>query len=193
MAALAFVALPISAMAATVTFNSTALAPLHSSLGTNWTTPDGFINVKSTGGNIWLGATSLGVAGSGQAVQLYQQLNNNESLRFTFASPVTNVTFSRPAGIFPVSVFSYDASGNQVFSASATYPNSLLPRLNYGVNGADNTPILSFLLQGVTGTSTGISSISYEPVAIAPVPVPAAGFLLLGALGMLALRRRKAA
>ncbi|GGF78696.1 hypothetical protein GCM10011402_34160 [Paracoccus acridae] len=193
----AFAAMPFSAIAATVThvFNSTALAPLYGSQGTEWTTADGFLTISSTGGDIFIGANALGVARPGQAVQLYQQLNINETLRFSFAAPVTDVTFGRSAGTFPVNLTSYDETGDAVYSLSRSFPNSI--PVNPAVNGPDNLPILSFLLQGVSGTGAGIASITYTTADIpppAPVPLPAAGFLLLGGMGALyGMRRKKAA
>ena len=191
-AAVAVMTIPLSGMAAVVTqqFNSTALAPLFGSQGNVWTTPDGFITVESTGGAIHIGANALGVAGPTQAVQLYQQLNNNESLRFTFAAPVTDVTFGRSAGTFPINLTSYDALGDVVFSASRVFPNSL-PSSTV-VNGPDNTPILSFFLQGVVGTGAGIASITYTTIEASQVPLPATGLLFVAGLALMAgLRREK--
>ena len=191
-AAVAVLAMPVSGMAAVVTlqFNSTALAPLFGAQGNSWTTSDGFLTIESTGGPIYIGANALGVARDGQAVQLYQQLNVNESLRFTFAAPVTDVTFGRSAGTFPINLTSYDAEGDLVFSASRTFPNSLPS--GTVVNGPDNTPILSFLLQGVTGTGAGIASITYTTIEVAQVPVPATGLLFAAGRGLMAgLRRAK--
>ncbi len=191
-AAVAVLALPMSGMAAVVTqqFNSTALAPLFGAQGNVWTTADGFITIESTGGPIYIGANALGVARSGQSTALYQQLNVNESLRFTFAAAVTDVTFGRSAGTFPINLTSYDADGDLVFSASRAFPNSLPS--GTVVNGPDNTPILSFLLQGVTGTGAGIASITYTTIDVAQVPVPATGLLLgVGLAVMAGLRRAK--
>src|SRR5690606_11651522 len=140
---------------------------LFGAQGNQWTTPDGFITVESTGGPVYIGSNRLGVARDGQAVQLYQQLNGDESHRFTFGAPVTDVTFTRSGGPFPVNLSSYDASDNLVFTASATFPFSL--PLSTVVNGPDNDPILSFLLQGVFGSSAGIGSITYTTIDPSPV------------------------
>ena len=191
----AFIAMPVSALAAPFTVelkSSGSLATFFGDRGTEWTLPGGFMTIQSTGGSIWLGSDRLGVAGTSTNPAHRQQLNINESLRFTFAAPVTDVTFTRNGGPFPVNLSSYDAEGDLVFSASRAYPSSLPS--DTVVNGPNNTPILSFLLQGVFGSSAGITSITYTIAETAtPVSLPGTGLLLLGGLAAMAGIRRKQA
>lgn len=186
-----FMTVPASAMAAmiTQTFSSTALAPLYGSLGAEWTTPDGFITITSTGGDIFLGADRLGVAKAGETSAHNKHLNIGESLMFTFAAPVTDVTFGRNGGTFPIKLTSYGMNDALVFTTSAAFPYSL-PTATLA-NGPDNKPILSFLLEGVVGTGAGLTQITYTKADIAPVPLPASGLLLLGGLAALAGFRRR--
>lgn len=189
----AMLTMPASAMAAVVTqsFSSSGAGGIAGAQGTEWTTPDGFITLTSTGGPIYFGSDRVGVAKPGEASALGTTLNIGESLQFTFAAPVTDVTFTRNGGTFPVNLTSYDASGAKVYETSASFPNSL-PTATV-VNGPENKPILSFLLQGVTGTGAGITSITYTTIpAPAPVPLPAAGLLLVGGIAAMAgVRGRK--
>jgi hypothetical protein len=63
---------------------------------------------------------------------------------------------------------------------------------SFTVDGLDNLYALTFRAEGISNELGGF--IDDVSVSVAPVPVPAAGFLLIGALGgLVALRRRKAA
>jgi hypothetical protein len=59
----------------------------------------------------------------------------------------------------------------------------------FAVSAGQSFGFYSLATDGILGSSTGVA---YGNLEVAPVPVPAAGFLLVGALGgLVALRRRK--
>lgn len=185
-------AMPLTAMAATVTqnFNSIALAEFGAQ-GSSYTAPDGFITVASTGGDVWIGLNSIGVEGPPTFPLQNAIINNGESLLFTFSSLVTDVSFTKTSRFFSGILTTFNEIGDEIFTISSAFPLQLPTT---GINGPNNTPLKSFLIEGVFGTAAGITSITYTTVDTpAPVPLPAAGLLLIGGVGALGfIRRRKA-
>jgi hypothetical protein len=75
-------------------------------------------------------------------------------------------------------------------STSAVINDWVKVSYTFTVDGLDNLYALTFRAEGTSNELGGF----IDDVSVAPVPVPAAGFLLIGALGgLVALRRRKTA
>jgi hypothetical protein len=77
-----------------------------------------------------------------------------------------------------------------ISSTSTLTPDWVKVSYTFTVDGLDNLYALTFRAEGTSDSLGGY----IDDVSVAPIPVPAAGFLLFGALGALAaVRRRKTA
>jgi hypothetical protein len=97
-----------------------------------------------------------------------------------------DISFAAPGTIWSVGGFSFLAESFTDFLDTGVKAFTALGTISG--NGFDDTPgVLTFSAQ--SGGATVSFSSTTTP---APIPVPAAGFLLIGALGVLgAMRRRK--
>lgn len=126
--------------------------------------------------------SNIGTAGtSNDCGSACLQFGNNEIITVTYSG-----------GTFSVLGFDFRVPGNPGdLSANGTF----VPE-NAGITGNDMSTetftteflnLTSFTFQNVNNGSGRVDNIVFD---VAAVPVPAAGFLMLGGLGALALRRR---
>jgi len=108
---------------------------------------------------------------------------------FLSVANLTDISFPAPGQIWSVGGFTFTATSFSGFLNMATTKAFTALGIVTGLGFDATDGILSFSAQGSKG------KVSFSSTTVAPIPVPAAGFLLIGALGGLALlsRRRKTA
>jgi hypothetical protein len=117
------------------------------------------------------------------------------ALRFFFPMPVTLQSIA-------VSVFGND-EGVRVFGGAVNLGSNLFsggtfpPGAPEVITYTNQDPITELTIQARVGGSLSIRSISVDDPTVAPIPLPAAAWLLLGGLGALgtvrAVARKRAA
>ncbi len=112
-----------------------------------------------------------------------------------YYQPRTQTNGSNNIGVYLTGASAPGLFANLLGSVSSTSiltPDWVKVSYTFTVDGLDNLYALTFRAEGTSDSLGGyIDDVS---VSVAPIPVPAAGFLLFGALGALtAVRRRKTA
>jgi hypothetical protein len=135
-----------------------------------------------------------GVAGTtNSSMTTFLNLVGGTYLVEWYYQPRTNTPGSNNIGVYLVgdsATTLFDNLLGSVNSTSVLTPDWVKVSYTFTVTGLDNLYALTFRAEGTSDSLGGY----IDDVSVAAVPVPAAGFLLLGALGGLAaLRRRKTA
>ena len=111
------------------------------------------------------------------------------TVAFLSVANLTDISFPAPGQIWSVGGFTFTATSFSGFLNMANTKAFTALGIVTGLGFDATDGILSFSAQGSKG------KVSFSSTTVAPIPVPAAGFLLIGALGGLGLlsRRRKTA
>lgn len=156
------------------------------------------MNIK----NLVLSAALVSAAGIAQAATVDVMTSGSGSMIVGNISDVEAIKYSvgNVSGTATITVVDFSEAANNggsPFSATFQFFSGVTPLgFSFQDGATQNTVIGTFNLPGeeVTGTveGTGGSANFKVSIDIAPVPLPAAGMLLVGALGGLgAMRRRK--
>lgn len=159
-------------------------------------TIDGQLDIA---GNVNLTGSSFNASGNVDLLPSGGVINATgdfaSSLGFLDVISLVDIDFSTPGAIFTAGEFTFTATSFSNFvDTAASVAFSALGVVS-SVNYDDTVSLLTFSAQpnGVA-TQVSFSSTVLAPAPVAPVPVPAAGLLLLTALGgAAAMRRRKKA
>ena len=152
-------------------------------------------NLQSTGTQDTFGAgTRSTLATNGDTVAVFGCADSGTSdcsaLRFFFPTPVTlqSVTWNAFASDVGVRVFAGSAPVSAF--ASGTYP----PGPPQVIDFTNQDPITELTIQARLSGSISIRAITVDDPTVAPIPLPAAAWLLIGGLGALgAVARKRAA
>ncbi len=109
---------------------------------------------------------------------------------FRAMGQVVEVTYKRTGYFESADIFGGDGMGTFTFLASVSNQGPEGNQLAVPFSASGIYSVLRFVDTSVD--KKGRDGFDIDSVSVAPVPVPAAGFLLVGALGALGLRRRKA-
>lgn len=135
-------------------------------------------------------ATTVNVTSNGSNTMIVGTISDMDDTKYSVGNVSGKATIT-------VSEFGPSANnGGSPFSATFQFFSGVTPLGFVSLDGAaTNSVIGTFTLPGdeVTGTveSTGGSADFKVSIDIASVPLPAAGFLMLGALGGLGIARRR--
>jgi hypothetical protein len=211
-----FVAAATCAQAGTIDFTSAATHTSGTVDGINWTMTTNVGTLNNS--QLFDGQDSLpALSGTGLALQkdgygvrssIDNASNDDEITTVRAGMEAITISFSRPVyftGIAFLDLFVASGSkigevGHAVLSDGTTFAISATDLANSGGSKRAGYAALSTLgvitnqvriYMGLTNDQQGFADGALASVSVAPVPVPAAGLMLLGGLGGLSALRRK--
>ncbi len=140
---------------------------------------------KATSGN--LGITQYVPVYNGQAFIGFEPIEVTFSEAVSAVSVYSIYAAGNWDGLITSSITAYDGAGNVVGSDSFSHVDEYIIGIPYLLS-VDAAAIYSISLSGYVFVSDGLgNSVTFDDLSIAPVPLPAAAWLLLSAFGGLCL------
>ena len=144
-------------------------------------------SVFTSTGNVDMSATGLVLVVDGDFAS---------TISYADVASLTDVNFAAPGQIWSVGGFTFTATSfDNISKVTNTNGSGTATFEAFGIiTGNSYDPTQGDLIFSTQWTKTSKKTkLSFSSTTVAPIPLPAAGFLLVGALGGLAgLRRRKA-
>ncbi|MEO0485247.1 MAG: hypothetical protein AAF092_04985 [Pseudomonadota bacterium] len=169
---------------------------------------DGGITASTTQGNLFVTGGSNNtdsvdgddgsIDGFGRGGRSYFNNIGNAGITFTFANPVTaaGVVFTDGSAFLNFVTFSaFDGNGSQIFTSTFpgigdnSFAGTTAEDTFFGISDANG--IGSIFISSRAGAGIEVDHVQYGDMAAAPVPLPATLPMLLAALGLGAVIRKR--